>query len=417
MNIQKLEDVLSRRLCVGCGACSFIAGAAKVEMINAPKSGHRPLIKTNLSAEENQACLAVCPGVESAPPAFSNHDFNSKAMGPYIAVWEGHAVDPETRLKGSSGGALTALAAYALEFEKMQGVLHIEQDPTRPLRNRTTYSKSKEELLERTGSRYAPASLLDQLEVVEKANGQSVIIGQPSEIVALRKIENVRPDLSEKVGIALSFFCAGSPSYEGTESLIRKQGISPQDVTKLKYRGNGWPGLFSVWTRNSDDPVYQTTYAESWAFVQAFRAWAIHLWPDGSGESADISCGDPWYKDVEKDAKGSSLIVARNKKGLEFVKAAAAAGYLEISEVPPERMVEAQMNLVRKKGAIWGRLLAMRLFGMPTPDFSGYHLFEMWRGLSLKEKLQSVFGTLKRIIKRKLYKAETIEFESTKCER
>ena len=60
----------------------------------------------------------------------------------------------------------------------------------------------------------------------------------------------------------------------------------------------------------------------------------------------------------------------------------------------------SQINLTRKRGAVWGRLLAFRLLGVPAPRFVGYSLFTNWRGLPRKEKLASVFGTMRRIIQR-----------------
>jgi hypothetical protein len=53
--------------------------------------------------------------------------------------------------------ALTALGAYCVAALGMHGVLHIAQDPDDPIRNRTRLSRTREELLAATGSRYSPA--------------------------------------------------------------------------------------------------------------------------------------------------------------------------------------------------------------------------------------------------------------------
>jgi coenzyme F420 hydrogenase subunit beta len=52
--------------------------------------------------------------------------------GPVLATWEGWATDDEIRHRGSSGGAVSALAAFALDSGAADGVAHIaarDEDP------------------------------------------------------------------------------------------------------------------------------------------------------------------------------------------------------------------------------------------------------------------------------------------------
>jgi coenzyme F420 hydrogenase subunit beta len=321
-----------------------------------------------------------------------------------LEVWEGHATDPETRFKGSSGGALTALSRYAIERGGMHGVLHVSANPKEPLQNRTVLSRSHEELLAATGSRYAPASACDGLKQIEDAPKPCVFVGQPSEVAALRKAQALRPELDRNVGVALSFFCAGSPATRGTEELLKRKGIDPSQVDRLRYRGRGWPGMFAVWLKGETEPALEMTYGESWAFVQAYRPWSVHLWPDGCGEHADISCGDPWYRDVQAGEQGSSLLVVRSETGRRLVRGAMEAGYLELVPSSVARVVESQKGLVAKKGAVWGRLMSMRLMGLPVPTHVGYGLFKTWLGIPFSEKLRSTVGTVRRVFARGYHK-------------
>jgi coenzyme F420 hydrogenase subunit beta len=282
----------------------------------------------------------------------------------------------------------------------MVGVLHIAQDPANPFRNRTVMSRSRTELFERSGSRYAPASLCERLDLVESADGPCAVIGQPSEIAALRKVEALRPGLKENVGITMSFFCAGSPSMEGTIALIRSRGIDPAAVTAVRYRGRGWPGNFAVWVKGESEPVLEMTYAESWAYLQSYRPWSVHIWPDGAGEHADISCGDPWYREVNPGEAGSSLVLARTARGREFVEAAIEAGFLTGGLIEWHKVAKSQENLLNKKGSIAGRLFAMKMLGLPVPEHVGYRLAPLWLKLSAGDKARSVLGTMRRILRR-----------------
>jgi coenzyme F420 hydrogenase subunit beta len=187
-------------------------------------------------------------------------------------------------------------------------------------------------------------------------------------------------------------------------ALLRSLGLKPEDVGHLRYRGNGWPGNFSVTLKGQSEPVQEISYRESWGYVQAFRPFSTHLCPDGSGEDADISCGDPWYRDVKAGEAGSSLVAVRTETGRRILKAATEAGYLSLKPVDPRRVIESQRNLVSKRGAIGGRIAMMRALGLPTPRLKGFSLFRNWIALSLNEQLRSTVGTLRRVLSRRYYR-------------
>lgn len=413
-NVETLMDVVERRLCVACGACAYIC-PEHVRLFDFETEGIRP-VTLGQGNQDWGECLKVCPALQSdlvnaRCDADSQLQYSGsgdapsrKEWGPVLEIWEGHATNPEIRYHGSSGGALTAIGAYCLERPGMHGVLHIAQNPDDPLRNQTRLSRTREELLAATGSRYAPASVCDSLKEVEDAPAPCVVIGKPSEIAGLRNAQKLRPALDEKVGIALSFFCAESPSTKGTTALLKKMGYAPQAVRELKYRGRGWPGHFVPLLTGETEPRRKMTYRESWAFLQAYRPWSVHVWPDGTGELADISCGDPWYEEPDGQNPGFSLVVVRTERGREILREAMEAGYLQLQPAEAWKLEKSQEGLIRKKGAVWGRLLAMRLFGLPAPNLRAQGLFHCWLKLPLKEKLKSTVGTVRRIWSRKLYK-------------
>jgi coenzyme F420 hydrogenase subunit beta len=393
-----IDEVVRWRLCLGCGACAYLSGGA-LRMVDQPGVGLRPLAEAGNEGQARERPHRYCPALGASAPETSEADPVAArlGLGPVLEVWEGHATDRETRLSGSSGGALTALARFALEGGGMAGVLHVGADPDDPLRNRAVLSRTFPDLLRNTGSRYGPAAVCERLDLVERAGGPCVVIGQPSEVTALRNLERLRPKLKENVGLALSFYCAGSPATSGTASLLRARGVDVDKVEAVRYRGNGWPGLFTARVKDREEPALEMTYADSWAELQAHRPWSTHIWPDGGGEHADISCGDAWHREILPGEAGSSLIVVRTARGRDFLRQAVEAGYLEVEKSDPRKVVKAQQNLMSKKGAVWGRLLAMRFMGLPTPRHRGYRLFREWRRLALGDKFRSLAGTVRRI--------------------
>ncbi len=405
--MRHVGDVADWRLCLGCGACAYICPEKKVSLVDFVEEGIRPLVANDQCASCRD-CLNVCPSLEN-----DHTGINSRpglipevipAFGPVLEIWEGHATDSEIRLAGSSGGLITALSLYCIEKEGMGGVLHIGMDPTRPTRNRTQFSRTRAEIMSATGSRYAPASACDNLELIEKSATPCVFVGQPSEVTALRKAHELRPMLKAKTGLSISFFCAGSPSRKGTLELLKSRGVNPDEVKSLRYRGNGWPGMFSVLVNGQSKPAFEMTYAESWGFVQAYRPFSTHLCPDGSGEDADISCGDPWYREVRPGEPGSSLVVVRTETGRQLLQRAIAAGYVTLQRAETWKLMRSQANLVSKRGAIGGRIAMLALLGLPRPKLKGFSLFSNWLKLSFGEKLRSTFGTIRRAFSRGYFK-------------
>ena len=405
--IKSVRQIAEWRLCLGCGACAYICPERRVRLVDIVEEGIRPVVGSDDCASCVD-CLKVCPGFESDHTEINRRtgviSELTQSCGPVLELWEGHATDEEIRFAGASGGVITALALYCLEREAMYGVLHIGMDPQDALRNRTMMSRTRAELLRNTGSRYAPASACDGLHLIESAPAECVFIGQPAEVTALRKAELLRPVLGQKVGLTISFFCAGSPATQGTLDLLKKMGIDASEVQDLRYRGMGWPGMFSATLKGEAKRVQQMSYQESWGAIQACRPLSTHLCPDGTGEDADISCGDPWYRGTSKDEPGLSLILVRTETGRRLLQGAMAAGHLALEPAEPWQLMRSQKNLMIKRGAVGGRIATMKALGLPVPRLRGFALLKNWRRLSLAAKLRSTVGTLRRVIKRRYYR-------------
>ena len=390
-------------------------------MTDQPKEGLRPVTIKEQSAIDEKRCLDVCPAaycdysIFSAEPSHPlvSESFESK-WGHILEIWEGHATDEEIRYKGSSGGAITAISLYCIEQLGMEGALQIAQDPIQPTRNHTTFSTSRNDLLAATGSRYSPASVCDKLTRISNAESPCVIVGKPAEIAAVRNLERTDDSFAAKLGITISFFCAETPPSKATDEMIKSMGADPEKVIDLRYRGFGWPGHFAPTLEGDTEPCAKRTYQESWAFLQKFRPWSTHIWPDGAGELADISCGDPWYEQPDGQNPGFSLVVARTRKGKEIIDGAIASGYLKLTKAEPWKLEKSQLGLLDKKGSVWGRRLAMRLIGMPVTEFAGMDLFHCWKRLGFNAKLKSTFGTMRRLIQRKLYRPLQLESHQTR---
>lgn len=405
-----VSDVVKWRLCLGCGACEYACPEKKIKLIDFIDQGIRPVVLPTGDCSGCSDCVTVCPGVGvSHDPMMKTAEgvinMLTEGWGPVLEIWEGHATDKVIRFDGSSGGLASALALYCVENEGMRGVVHVGNDSEEQYKNKSTFSRTRDDILATTGSRYSPASPCDLFQAIEDAEGACVFIGKPCDLEGLRKTQSIRPGLSKNMGVAIGIFCAGTPSTQGTVDLLAKYGISHEDVEELRYRGRGWPGSFSVRLKSDSEWLELATYEEAWDFLQAYRPYRCHVCPDGTSEFADISCGDPWYRSIDADEPGKSLVLVRSEKGREIVKGAIKAGYIQLTPVEPEILERSQKELLRKRGAIWGRVTTMKALGIPAPHFQGFSLLQNWLKLSGGQKIRSILGTAKRIITRNYFRS------------
>lgn len=411
--IRTAGDAAAWRLCIGCGACAWACPEGNIQLIDVIDDGIRPKVDSK-GCQSCGQCLEVCPGIGIERPlsGFPSDIFPDllEDWGPVLEVWEGYATDSEIRFRGSSGGVATALSLYCLERQGMHGVLHIGADSAFPWRNKTSLSHDREDLVNKSGSRYAPASPCEGLGEIESSPSPCVFVGKPCDVVAVRKAQRKSEALNRNLGLAIAIFCAGTPSTRGTLEMLETMGIAPEDVEELRYRGNGWPGKAAVRSRKNPEKPVELTYPESWGgILQKRRPLRCHLCPDGCGEFADLSCADPWYREIPPDEPGRSMVLVRTQRGREILQGALREGYVFLERAEAS-IVPRSSGLYERKRNLAGRILTLRLLGVPAPKFSGLFLWRGWARLPLSGKIRSILSTLKRILLRRLFFRKALDW-------
>ena len=407
-SIDGIQDVAEFSLCTGCGACAFAQPDA-IEMVDDLDAGRRPVVRSiDGRLLPTVKALEVCPGVgleqtSSVPDEIT--ELRAK-WGPVLDVWEGWATDRGLRHAASSGGIASALALHSIEQQGYHGLLHIRSRRDAPHLNETVLSTHRDTILGSTGSRYAPASPCDRLDLLRNAPAPCVFVGKPCDVAATWKLRQTDDLLDQQLGLTVAIFCAGTPTTRGTLEMLARMGIpDPDALVSLRYRGNGWPGDAVAEIRDTDGSLRseRLTYDESWGEVlQRHRQWRCYVCADHTGQFADIAVGDPWYRSVGGD-DGRSLILVRTKRGQRILAAALAAGDVVAQQVSPSRVPDAQPGLRDIRGAVGGRIAVLRLLRIPAPRYSGFPMLQVWwRDLSLREKFRSTIGTLRRVQRKRL---------------
>lgn len=193
--------------------------------------------------------------------------------------------------------------------------------------------------------------------------------------------------------------------------MLKQMGVTnPDALTCLRYRGNGWPGqtIAEIPTHKGVERR-ELVYDKAWGgILQKYRQWRCMICPDHTGEYADISVGDPWYRKIEESEQGQSLILVRTQRGKEVLEKAMLSGYLVAKKIDAAVLEKSQPHLSNARSRLWGQLLGLRLAGAACPQYKGFDLKRLWQQeLSLEKKVRSIGGTILRVVKRKINRRVT----------
>jgi coenzyme F420 hydrogenase subunit beta len=382
-----IPDIVANGFCAGCGLCKSVAepGAISIEM--SALGFLRPVIHAPLAGKLLEVIEDCCPVPVDV------------IWGPLVATRTGLAAKALMRKQGSSGGVISELAAWLIETRQVDFVAQICVNAKDPLRNDLQLSRSRDDVFRAAGSRYAPSAPLGDLRELLSLGEKFALVGKPCDVAALRRYALHDPRVGSQVVCMISFVCAGIPSLFGTHELLIKMGAEVSQLKSFRYRGDGWPGNAKAVQR--DGRIFETDYNSSWGTVlNKHLQFRCKICPDGTGESADIVCGDAWYgKDGYPDfteQDGRSLVLTRTLLGESMLAAAKRSGAVEISDLPTDEISKMQPYQMNRKRMVLGRVIASWLARGRRPIYKNMRLLRASLQASSIEWLRSAWGTYRR---------------------
>ena len=330
---EALEEVILAEKCTGCAACVSVCPVGCLEYVE----GKPKLIK---ECEACSICASVCPRYELVWPALEESIFGrqrkpEEEFGIYRRIVIAQANDEKILQACQDGGVVTALLAYALEKEIIDGaaVSGVSQDkPFYPVPRLVT---TPEEVLECAGTRYTYSpNLLAFQEGINQNKKRLAFVGTPCQIHALRKIEELLLGYVNPLQFAIGLLCTESFTYEGLmEKHIQGElGINLGDIQKINIKAK-----LLVTTKSGEVKVIPLKEAKQ------YTRKSCTLCTDFSAELADISVGG-------LGLSGWTFTILRTEKGEELFDGAVRKGFLKTRPIEEEkRAFDLLLRLSKRK--------------------------------------------------------------------
>lgn len=383
-----------REYCTGCGLC----GAVRNKNFSEDK---KSFLYPDLNIEDYEFCKAICPAAGNAVNNYSDGSIWGEVKSCYL----GWSKDEQLRYKASSGGVITSICSYLLESKLVDGIIQIKKDENDYRKTISVISKTKKEVEECAGSRYTASSPLMNISSHIVAGERYAFVGKPCDVSALRMLMNTKKySWTEQISYLFSFFCAGQPSLAANDRLLSELGCnSIKECVELNYRGNGWPGYAFVKLKNGKSS--KMDYEKSWMTILGRDVRkCCRFCADGTGEMADISCGDAWYLTADgrpdfDEHPGRNVVFARTEKGKELLQLAIREDMISIEnyDIEKNELVKSQPYHYNRKASLSSLRLATVLCRKRFPLYNNKKLRMFAKGYPIKSRILRCIGTIKRI--------------------
>lgn len=345
-------------LCTGCGACYAICSFNAINMQLSAEGTYRPVIDAS-KCKQCGLCEKVCPSLQI------NHKISLDCLGKFIHCYTGYSTDKSIRWNASSGGVTTTILDSLFEEGAISGAVVLKNNPENPLTPLMAFVNSRKEILDAMGSRYCPVRPHFFVSDLIRASGKIAVVGLPCHILAFRRLEEINSALKEKVLIIIGLLCGRCPNIYATKYFLKRAKIQEKSVSKLHYRGRGWPGTFLVETVQGSRFFFRLGDWYNFSYYPQFISIRCALCVDLTNQQADLTLGDAWG--LADDKIGSSILITRTLASEQILQRFKSRGKLVIAEVPAKKIFQEQGFGGKIRVSLIRAYLWKKVFRQPIP--------------------------------------------------
>ncbi len=352
--METIGAVVNDGRCSGCGACS-VASLGSLKMTRQNNGTYLPVqIKSNVPTEAQSVCpftlkqdrpprIQIGHGKAGAGSQTENliGAFNSLGVGRISAneVWE-----------SSSGGLTTWLLLALLKLKLIDGVVHLGSGNDSSPGELFSYkiSTSETQVLRNRGTKYYASTIERAFKDLEALPGRFAFVGVPCFVNAVDNLRLQSSEWSEKIRYTIGLVCGHLKSQLYSEALAWQLGIEPSKLSSVDFRvkkRTGSPLDYQFGARSSSGDWVTKDSAKllgaNWGH-SAFSLSACNSCTDLFAYTSDVTFGDAWLPEYQREPRGTNIVVIRNSEFLEIFNSGLSKGEIEWDLIKPEKVLESQ---------------------------------------------------------------------------
>lgn len=255
--------------------------------------------------------------------------------------------DTEVRQRATSGGIGSSLVNRLFAQGKIKSAISFEYDK-KLLKYRPCIVASAEDYTV-SGSIYHEISLYAYIrEHIGEIKSPFLCFALPCQVNPIKK-------LLDQQGIEsyiIELTCSSQQSFEATEYLLKRVGVSKENVSSIRYRGEGWPGGIRI--DKSDGSCVRIPNNNS-IWMQIFQSHlfvmprCFYCLPVRETMS-DIKLADPWEIDIiGKEKQGRSLCHVKSERMAEVLNVMANDGVITCEIRQMADFLYSQRGVIARK--------------------------------------------------------------------
>jgi coenzyme F420 hydrogenase subunit beta len=368
---RELIKIVKAGTCIGCGACVALVKSGNASMTDTPR-GPVPLL--NGSATFHLNPMEFCPAKGIHYPDLYNKVFSGYPdnwlTGHIDSVHIGYSRDDKIRNNAASGGIISSTLIYLLQTAKIDAAIVVKQGLPVPEKARVILAHTAGEIMASSQSVYIPVSTLDILVKLEKGKKYAITC-LPEQSAVLRKMQLAGFEPARQVKYILGPYTGTALYPDAIHHFLRTNRIKRSDrISSLKWRAGEWPGHLEIITDSGKVITSKKVYYNF--LIPFFITRASLQSMDFCNEFADLSVGDAWSPEYEKQGKGFSVVVSRNTEMTGILSAMRKEGLISLEESDAGVASEMHGHMIDfKKRGSYIRNRIRRMTGRKSPDF-GY---------------------------------------------
>jgi coenzyme F420 hydrogenase subunit beta len=362
-NADLFATVVDNGCCIGCGACAAFDPNIEIKF---NRDGQYEAAKRDAALPSPDA-NRVCPFAdgnanedEIGADLYGGNGASDPRLGYHLASYAGWVVESDYRAKGSSGGLASWLLNELLEQNLVDHVVHVAPvagNHGHPLFH-FTISSTPGEVRASAKSRYYPVEMSGVIKRILEHPGRYAVTGIPCFIKALRLASKESAVLRDRLVFTVGIVCGHLKSTAFAELFAWQCGIEPENLRAIDFRtklsdrpASSYAVTVSGLKDGQPESITKPTselIGSNWGHG-FFKYKACDFCDDVVGETADISIGDAWLPEYERDSRGTNVVIVRSPQLQTLLSAASADGRLHLDSISSAKAAESQAGGFRHR--------------------------------------------------------------------